>query len=429
MAKPGGRLRKLVLLLVVLGAAVVAIPFLPLSPLKSAAELRLSAMLGRRVTIDSARLNLLGGPHLTLTGMTAQEDKDFGGGVFLKADEVRAGFDILQYLRTRQILIDSITLKSPQIALVKNTDGVWSWTTLGKQLPEQPVVSRLVTQAIARLTILSPVSSAEISSSGLRSLNIESASVRVVDESPQAPSEILYKNIYLSASLTPYPAGDPRGSSQAKGEVNAKSNEAEDADLLQATLPFDLTIDGRNASELGVSGSIGPGPIETKNLRMSEFAINGKIEAEKAAQLTGNGRMSASDLFIGTFNLSEQVAHALKVDQIGDMSPGTLVTSLETDFQFSKGSFNTRGLRIQQLDGLGDATAESGNFKIESALEVDYHANIMLTSDATSRIKAIGPMVGLLATILETNNRLSVPINIRGDVRKPDIAVDVNRVF
>lgn len=199
--------------------------------------------------------------------------------------------------------------------------------------------------------------------------------------------------------------------------------------MLQATLPFDLTIDGRNASELGVSGSIGPGPIETKNLRMSEFAINGKIEAEKAAQLTGNGRMSASDLFIGTFNLSEQVAHALKVDQIGDMSPGTLVTSLETDFQFSKGSFNTRGLRIQQLDGLGDATAESGNFKIESALEVDYHANIMLTSDATSRIKAIGPMVGLLATILETNNRLSVPINIRGDVRKPDIAVDVNRVF
>lgn len=429
MANTRGCFRQLVLLLVVLGATVFAVSFLPLSPLKSAAELRLSAMLGRRVTIDSARLSLIGRPHLTLTGMTAQEDQAFGGGVFLKAAEVRAGFDILQYFRTRQIEIDSITLKSPQIALVKNADGVWSWTTLGKKAPEQPAVSRLVTEAIAFLTILSPVPPAEISSSGLRSLNIEGAAVRVVDESRPAHSEILYRNINLSASLLPLAAGDQSGTSQARGEVIAESEESEDTDLLQTTLPFDLNIDARNASELLVNGSVGPGPIKTKNLSMSEFAMNGRIETDKAAQLIGSGRMSASDLFIGTFNLSEQVAHALKVDQIGDMSPGTLVTSLETDFQFSKGLFNTTGLRIQQLDGLGDATAESGNFKIESALEVDYRANITLNSDATSRIKAIGTMVGLLATILETNNRISVPINIRGDVRKPDIEVDVNRVF
>src|SRR5437660_6802689 len=128
MAKPRGCLSKLLLLILVIGAAAAVTPLVPLSPLKNAVELRLSDTLGRRVTVDSVRLNLLGGPYLTLTGMTAHEDPLFGEGLFLKANEVRAGLDVVQYLRTRQIAIDSITLKSPQIDLIKNQDGVWSWT-------------------------------------------------------------------------------------------------------------------------------------------------------------------------------------------------------------------------------------------------------------------------------------------------------------
>ena len=133
MAKPRGCLSKLLLLILVIGAAAAAAPLVSLSPLKNAVELKLSETLGRRVTVDSVRLTLIGGPYLTLTGMTAHEDPLFGKGVFLKANEVRADLDVIQFLRTRRIAIDSITLKSPQIDLVKSHDGVWSWTTLGQR--------------------------------------------------------------------------------------------------------------------------------------------------------------------------------------------------------------------------------------------------------------------------------------------------------
>ncbi|HWN97765.1 MAG TPA: hypothetical protein VNS63_00685, partial [Blastocatellia bacterium] len=155
----------------------------------------------------------------------------------------------------------------------------------------------------------------------------------------------------------------------------------------------------------------------------------GKIRSEKGAGLTGDGKMSANHLFIRTINLSEQVARALKVDQIGDTSPGTAIDSLETDFQISQGSINTPGLRIQQIDGLGDATTQNGSFKIESALTVNYAATIVLSADATSRLKQINSMMGVLVTIFESNQRVSVPISIRGDVRKPEIQVDVTRMF
>ncbi len=429
MAKPRGCFRQLVLLLVAIAAALAAAPLLPLSPLKNSVEQKLSRMLGRSVTIDSARLNLIGGPYLTLRGMTAHDDPEFGGGFFLKANEVRAGLDMIRYLRTGQIVIDSITLKSPQISLVKSEKGVWSWTTLGKQTSEQPVASRLVSEDVSQLPVLSNLSSGEDSSSGLKSIQVERASVRVVDHAGSNAAEVLYQNISLTASLTPVAAEDRGGSSQVKGEVVALSEEDGDSDLFKAALPFDLTIDGRGAAELLATGSVGPGPIETKNLSMAKFAISGRIEAERAGPMTGNGHMSASELLIRPINLSEQVAHALKVDQIGDMNPGTLVTRLETDFQISQGSFITSGLSIEQLDGLGDATAEDGSFKLESALTVDYRATITLSADATLRIKSLSVIAGLLVTILETNSRISVPINIKGDVRNPEIQVDVNRIF
>ncbi|MEK6287479.1 MAG: AsmA family protein [Acidobacteriota bacterium] len=429
MAKPRGCLSKLLLLMVIIGAAAVATPLLRLAPLKNAVELKLSEALGRRVIIDSARLTLIGGPYVTLTGMTAGEDPEFGEGTFLKANEVRADLDVIQYLRTRQIFIDSITLKSPQIDLVKNSGGVWSWTTLGRQSSEQSPVSRLVSEAVSFLSILSLAPGANLSEPTFRKIKIENASVKMIDYTGSKPSQVLYKNIVLNASLNPYAGGDARGGSQVKGELVVQSEEDGEADRFNATLPFDLRIDDLDASKLSVTGSVGPGPIETKNVSIGALAINGEINSNREAPLTGNGQMWATGLVIHTVNLSERVAQALKLDQIGDMSPGTAVASLETAFQISEGTFNTTGLRIQHLDGLGDATVPTGYFKIESALTVNYEATVVLSPEATLRVKSVSSTLGLVVTILETNNRVSVPINISGDVRNPEVQVDVSRIF
>ena len=422
---------RLLMMLSLIGvAAAVAAPFVPLSPLKDEVQRKLSDALGRKVTIDSARLNLLTGPYVTLTGMTAQESPAFGEGIFLRADHVRADIDLVQYLRTRRFVIDSITFMSPQITLIKTADGVWSWTTIGKQQSEEAMLSRVTPQramGFPASMILSFLWDG-LSTPAFKKIRIENASVKLIDRTGSEPPEVLYKNISLSASLAPHTAGDSGSGTQAKGDLTAQSEEDGEAALFKTTLPFDLQII-RGASALSIGGSIGPGPIETRNLDVGAFNITGNIHSERGVPLAGNGQMSANQMFIRTINLSEQVSRALKVDQIGDMSPGTVIASLETDFQISKGTINTPGLRIQQLDGLGDATTQNGSFKIESALTVNYSATLIMSADATSRVKSIGPMVGILVTILETNDRISVPINISGDVRKPEIQVDVSRIF
>jgi hypothetical protein len=331
-------------------------------------------------------------------------------------------------LRTRQFVIDSLTLISPQINLTKNADGVWSWTTIGKEPSAQANLCRPVptlAMNFPALSILSFLWDGGFSAHSFKKISIEDASARLIDRTGSQPPEVLYKHISLSASMAP--RSDSAGS-HATGQLTVHSEEDGEAEALQTSLPFDLQLNG-GTSALVIDGQIGPGRIESKNIDVGSFTITGSVHSEKGGPLTGSGEMTANDMLIRTINLSEQVSRALKVDQIGDMSPGTVIASLATGFQISRSTINTPGLRIQQLDGLGDATAENGSFKVEAALTVNYAATLTMSADATARVKAISPIVGMLVTILETDNRISVPINIIGDVRKPEIQVDVSRIF
>ena len=422
-----GCLTKVLLLLVVpIAVGVAVLSFIPLSPLKHTVEVKLSNTLGRNVTVDSVRVSLIGGPHLILTGVTAREDPAFGDSVFLKAQEVRAGFDVSRFLANRELVIDSIEFKSARVDLVRNREGVWNWTTIGK-LSGETTVSSLGLTAFFSAVLWSPPNPT-LSPSNLREVKFENASVKLRDNGGPEPTETLYKNLVLNASLSPQ-ASDSGQSSQARGTLVAKSDEDGEADRLEATLPFDIKIDDRGSAVLSVSGSIGPGSIETKNITIGALAAQVEINTSTNGPLTGKGQLSAHDFDIHTANVSERVARALKLDQIGDMNPGTAVAGLETDFQILEGTVHTTGLRIQQLDGLGDATADSGSFKIDSSLVVNYIATIVLTPEATSRVKSSSPALGLVVSILEMDNRISVPINVTGDVRNPEIQVDVSRIF
>jgi uncharacterized protein involved in outer membrane biogenesis len=426
-----GRLTKFLFYLILTTAALVIItvalaPLVPLGALEPAVESRLSDMLGRKVTVDSLRLNLMGDAYFTITGMTAEEDPAFGEGTFLKADQVRADIDLFQYLRTRKIAIEAINITTAELHLVRSVDGSWNWTTLGQQSSRPESASLFIQRTVADsgLTVLL---AGGLSAESLKKVKIDNASVRWTDRKPSAATEAVYKGIRLDASLTP--ATDGGDGRQATGEFIAQSEEDGEAEMLRATFPFDLKIKRGSAGSLLVDGLVGPGPLETKNLSVGSFAVNGQISAERSAPLTGSGQLSATEMVIRPINVSQQVAGALRVNQIGDMNPGTMVAGLQSEFRISQGAVETTGLRIREIDGLGDAIAQSGSFKIDSGLSVNYAATITLSPDATSRVKAANSMLGIIATVLETNNQLSVPINIDGDVRNPRVYVDVSRIF
>ncbi|HKA21243.1 MAG TPA: AsmA family protein [Blastocatellia bacterium] len=420
---------KLLLMIAVIIAVIVIIPFVPLAPLKSPVEQKLAATLGRKVSIGSARINLVPKPHLIISGLTVEEDPQFGGDVFLKAEKVQTGLNVIQYVSHRRIIIDSIELQTPEIHLVKNSRGAWNWTTLGKQTSQQSASLTLPSETISYGAAIWIPSGSQIQESMIREIKVIDATVRVKDYTEEGTPEAVYKNVVLEAWLTPQSSADSKVNTQAKGAITFSSQGNDQCDRLVARLPFDLKINASGSVPLSVSGSVGPGPIETQNITIGALAIEGEISSSTDAPITGQGRMSIDNLDIRTINLSERVARALKVDEIGDMNPGTALANLETNFQISQGTVRTTGLKIQRLDGLGDASAQEGSFKVDSSLIVHYPATVVLSPEATSRVKSLNPALGLVVTILETNNRVSVPIDISGDVRNPAVQVDVSRMF
>jgi hypothetical protein len=428
MAKRRGRfLRLLIYLIILFVVAAAALSVLPLPPLKPVVESRLAGLLGRPVTVDSVRLSFFGAPSLTIIGLTVQEDAAFDDGVFLKAEQATAGLDVVQSLRSRQIVLGSLYFASPEVRLVKNVNGVWSWATLGKSAkngspPISKVPDDMHNSPVSNLLIVDAASVGEI-----RGIKIDNGSVRLVDKStPQ--SESLYRNVLLNATLARVEQGSEKRM-KAAGELTVESKNDGEAEQLSTVMPFDLVLDRSSATGMTIKGSVGPGPLEARNVNIGSFSMNGEVHASKSAPMVGNGRIVASDMFLPTVNLGERVAGAFKIKEIGDMSPGTRIAGIETDFQIATGTITTDNLQIQQIDGLGDASAKRGDFKIESALTVNYVATILLSDHATRQVKASGPWLGMLTTIFETNNRLSVPLNINGDIRNPQVQIDITRIF
>src|SRR5215216_1497426 len=192
------------IILAIIVVLVLITPLIPLGFLKPAVESRLSNSLGRKVTVESLRLNILGGPYLTINNMSAKEDPAFGDGDFLKAEKVRADFSLFQYLFRGRVVIDSLSIQSPDFTLIKSQEGVWSWTTIGQNDSDNQPVARAngPENSLAPLATLAALLDENSSAATLSDVHVEGASVRLVNLTHEQPSEKLYKNISLRASVS-----------------------------------------------------------------------------------------------------------------------------------------------------------------------------------------------------------------------------------
>ena len=409
--------RLLLFLLILVGVVIFAAPFVPLSPIDRAIETRLGTAFGRKVTVETTRLQLVPRPTVKITGMVI--DDPAGESPFISSEEVHADLSLFDSLTSRELVLDSLSLTNVRINLVRDQNGIWNWTTRQQPVSAKNSAFSFWSPAVLAISVLQ-------SNFDFTTLRVENGSVNIKEFNGTEVTESLYNNIKLEAALTP--SAESSGSTNIKGELIAVSEPTESASLLHATLPFDLNLT-RSTPGFTAEGNVGPGAIETKNIKMRAFEIEGWLKSNPGEPLTAEGRLVAEDTLLPTINLSEQVAQALRTSQIGDMSAGTAIGRLETAFTSSQGVVTTTNLQITELDGLGDATAPSGHFKIDSALELNYAANLMLSPDATSRIKSANTLLGVLVTALEINNRLPVPVSVQGDVRQPQIQVDVSRIF
>src|SRR2546421_10739620 len=421
MARRKGCLAGLFFFAILIVAALLLAPLVPLGWLKPRVESRLSATFGRRVTIDSLRVSFFGGPYLIIHGMTAKEDPEFGDGDFLKANEVRANFSFTDYALHQQIVIQGLTVRSPEFTFIKNPNGAWSGTTFGSSTSVASTTWKDSPTAPLLLWF------ADAGKPQLQHLGVEAASVGMIDKTGAEPPESLYKNVALTADIS-LDKADPAGR-HATGMLRVASDEASGGDTLATEMPFALTTTPGDAGTT-IKGSFGPGPLQTKNFSAVLFKVDGEFLSGRAAKTSGRGPISASAISIPAFNVSEQVASAARVTQIGDMKPGTEISVLETDFNFAEDVVNTTNLQLAALDGLGDATADAGWFKTKPELTLNYAATITLSQEATAQLQtSANPLIGAAVAVFADRGGLAVPLDITGDVRHPQVQVDILRAL
>ena len=116
-----------VLLLVV----IIALPlFIDANQFKPTIETDLAAALGRKVSIGNIKLAIFSG-GVTVDDVSIADDPAFSQSPFLTAKQLAVGVSLMPLIFSKRIDIQSLTIDSPQVALVRTASGTWNFSSMG----------------------------------------------------------------------------------------------------------------------------------------------------------------------------------------------------------------------------------------------------------------------------------------------------------
>jgi AsmA protein len=133
-------MRKLIaavgVLIVLIIVALLLIPkLINVEQYRPKIQAELQQRLGRQVSFGAMHLSLL--PlAIQIDNAAISEDPHFGSGQFATVQRLDVHAKLLPLLR-KDVQISSVVLKQPKIELIRNTDGVWNFSSIGQQ-PNQP---------------------------------------------------------------------------------------------------------------------------------------------------------------------------------------------------------------------------------------------------------------------------------------------------
>src|SRR5581483_5301480 len=117
--------------------AVVALPFLiDVDRFRPTIETQLANALGRQVRIGHLRLSLLRG-DVSADQISIADDPAFGSAPFVEAQSLGVGIELVPLITSRAVHVRSLTLKQPQVRLLRSASGTWNFSTLG-HAPAKP---------------------------------------------------------------------------------------------------------------------------------------------------------------------------------------------------------------------------------------------------------------------------------------------------
>ena len=130
--------RRTKILLAIIGLVVVAVASLPFllnaNTFRPTIEMQLTVALGRSVKLGDLRLSLLSG-ILVAKDLSVADDSNFSVAPFLIAKELRMGVLLRPLIFSRKVNLESFEIISPQITLIRASNGMWNFSSIGRAAP------------------------------------------------------------------------------------------------------------------------------------------------------------------------------------------------------------------------------------------------------------------------------------------------------
>jgi len=371
------------IVIAVLIVILIALPFLiNVNSFRPKIEATAGDAMGRKVTVGNLSLSILTG-SVTADNIAIAEDPAFGTQPFVTAKSLKVGVELLPLITSKELRVTEITLEQPQIALLKNAENKWNFSSLGgnstKAASSQSSSSSSApgNLSVGEISVTDGKLIVGKANSSAKPHIYDQVNITVSNFSPT--SQFPFK---MSAKL---PAGGNADISGQAGPINATD---------AAKTPFDAKVKVNNM-DIVASGFIDPAS-----------GIGGLANFD--GTLNSNGTTAKA---VGTFT-----GNKLRFSPKGSPAPKTVVIKHKVDVDLDHNSGN-----ITQGDvEIGKAVAHlTGAFKTEGDTQV---LNMKLNAP-NMPVEELEAMLPALGVVLPSGSQLkggtlSADLGITGPIDK-----------
>ena len=373
--------RKLLLIVASVVAALlviaVALPFfIDVNRYRPQIEQQLQSSLGRKVQLGTIHLSLLSG-GIGVDKFAVAEDPAFGSEPFLTAGSLNVGVQLLPMLFSKAIRIDAITIRQPQVRLVRGAQGKWNFSTLGaadKAMPRS-----------------GPGSGSKAANDiSIGSLKIVDGRV-LVNSNPRAPARS-YDDVQVSAHNISYNSAIPftmsaKTPGSGKLKIEGKLGPLNRADVAETPFGANLTIEHM---DVAASGFVDPasglaGVLDFNGNIHSDGKVahtEGKIKADHLRVVRGGAaaRQPVSFDYATDYDLRRESGTLTR----GDIRTGSATAKLAGNYQAQGNNtvlhmkLNAAQMPLTELQGLlpalgvvlpGGSSFQGGNVNANLSLD------------------------------------------------------------
>jgi len=138
----------------VLIVIAIAVPLLVnVNNFRPQIESTLSTTLGRPVKVGNLSLGVFSG-SVAADQLSIADDPKFSSAPFIQAKSLQVGMELMPLIFSKQLNITKIVIDHPEMTLLRNREGVWNFSSLGKSAqPAEKTSSTAANVNVARLDL------------------------------------------------------------------------------------------------------------------------------------------------------------------------------------------------------------------------------------------------------------------------------------